>query len=72
MVFCTTSTQANGLLCASAIKPPWKFSFLCAIFYAFLFFRVDWFCLHFISEPTIIQNGLPDLNALSSGAAAAD
>ncbi|KAI4565801.1 hypothetical protein MJT46_009176 [Ovis ammon polii x Ovis aries] len=30
----------------------------------------DWFCLHFIPEPTFIRNGLADLNAPSSAAAA--
>lgn len=43
---------------------------LCAIFYAFLFFRADWFYPHFIPELMFIQNGLADLNALPSVAAA--
>ena len=42
---------------------------LCNIL-CFSFLQADWFCLHFIPELTFIQNGLADLNALSSAAAA--
>lgn len=35
---------------------------------SFSFFRADWFSQHFIPETIFIQNGLLDLNVLSSAA----